>query len=288
MIVSAKHRHGRFRQMGAMSAAVGSNTPAPSCLDGSHTHPRLAQAQETSFVLHVLHVAALSPRRRRKPWRISCRKLEEQTQSNIPQILTSNIKKCRFLMWSYRIVSAPEVECKAIMIMNQKKPPAPITSSRWTVEIGALRLVASLTTITVLHHECKKGKSDERECEANGVFRHQKKTPSETSEKRHVEGQFSNKPKSAFTPAGKKGWHESCLANPHVPSSRDVPAAFHPLLPMKTLSGGNIPAWQNFVSEVSDRTRRTKTSNCLAFGFSVFLDAFARKNWRREEIQFRI
>ena len=48
--------------------------------------------------------------------------------------------------------------------------------------------------------------------------------------------------KSAFTPAGKKGWHESCLANPHVPSSRDVPAAFHPLLPMKTLSGGNIPA----------------------------------------------
>ena len=94
--------------------------------------------------------------------------------------------------------------------------------------------------------------------------------------------------KSTFTPAGKKGWHESCLANPQVPSSRDVPAAFHPLLPMKTLSGGNIPAWQNFVSEVSDRTRRTKTSNCLAFGFSVVLDTFVRKNWRREEIQFRI
>ena len=84
-------------------------------------------------------------------------------------------------------------------------------------------------------------------------------------------------PKSAFTPAGKKGWHESCLAMyAHVPSSCDVPAAFHPLLPMKTLSGQNIPAWQNFASEVSDRTPRTKTSNYLAF-------KFFRRSWRSRE-----
>ena len=58
-----------------------------------------------------------------------------------------------------------------------------------------------------------------------------------------MQAQAGKTSKSAFTPAGKKGWHESCLANPHVPSLRDVPAAFHPLLPnpMKTLSAGTFP-----------------------------------------------
>ena len=81
--------------------------------------------------------------------------------------------------------------------------------------------------------------------------------------------------KSAFTPAEKKGWHESCLANPHVPSSIGAPAAFHPLLPMKTFSGGNIPPPpppQNFASEVSDRTQwETRTSTYFALSFLLFL-----------------
>ena len=33
--------------------------------------------------------------------------------------------------------------------------------------------------------------------------------------------------------------HESCRGNPHVPSSRDVSTAFHPILPMKTLYWNN-------------------------------------------------
>ena len=39
-------------------------------------------------------------------------------------------------------------------------------------------------------------------------------------------------------------------------------------------------------SEVSDRTRRTKTSNYLAFSFFVVLDAHTRKSLTREEVQF--
>ena len=48
------------------------------------------------------------------------------------------------------------------------------------------------------------------------------------------------------------------------------------LLPMKTLSGGNIPARQNIASEESDKTQQTKTLNYLEFSFFVVLDAHAR------------
>ena len=47
--------------------------------------------------------------------------------------------------------------------------------------------------------------------------------------------------KSAFTPARKKDLHESCLANPHVPSSRDVPAAFHRSFRLKPCQAGTFP-----------------------------------------------